>query len=217
MIASAFFASSALAAAAPPGVYIKSVTYGGTGCPQGSVGSLFSDDKTSLTLLFDSYVASAGPNVPITESRKNCQLAADIKVPQGWSYSVAKVDYRGFVNLPAKGTATQSSTYYFQASSQQYTASTNYAGPVNKDYLTSDTVPFQSLIWSDCKATVPVNINTKIKLTVPTGTQGLITTDSIDAKVTQIYGLTWKNCATGADGGRTDDTTTIGVPDRTDA
>ena len=179
---------------APPGVYINSVTYGGSGCPQGSVGSLFSPDRTSLTLIFDQYVASAGPTVPITESRKSCQIAADIRVPQGWSYSIATVDYRGFVDLPAGATAEQSATYYFQGDQLQAISRTNFYGPLSRDYLNSDSIPIEKTIWSACNAVVPVNVKTAIRLSVPRGQTGAITTDSIDAKVKQIYGLQWKRC-----------------------
>jgi len=38
----------------------EQVTYGGSGCPQGTVGSIISEDGTTMTLIFDSYVASMG-------------------------------------------------------------------------------------------------------------------------------------------------------------
>ena len=181
-------------ATAPSGVYINAVSYGGSGCPQGSVGTVFSADRTTLTLIFDSYIASAGPTVPVTESRKNCQIAADIRVPQGWSYSVASVDYRGFVDLPYGASAQQSATYYFQGEQVQATSTSTFQGPVSKDYLVSDRIPLETTVWSDCRAIKPVNVNTKIRLSVPRGQSGQITTDSIDAKVKQIYGLQWRRC-----------------------
>ena len=193
MFSTIFLALSAFAIA-PPNVYIAGVSYGGSGCPQGTVGSLFSPDHTSLTLIFDQYVASAGPGVPITESRKACQIAADIRVPQGWSYSIASVDYRGYVDLPAGANAEQSATYYFQSSSAQAVSRTNFYGPLRKDYLNSDSIPVQTTVWSACNAVVPVNVKTSIRLTVPRGQTGAITTDSIDAKVKQIYGLQWRRC-----------------------
>jgi Domain of unknown function (DUF4360) len=45
----------------PPGqVTINGITYGGTGCPQGTVSQFISDDKQTFTLIFDSYVAEIG-------------------------------------------------------------------------------------------------------------------------------------------------------------
>lgn len=45
----------------PVGVTINQLNYGGTGCPQGSVGALLSEDAQALTLLFDEYsIESSG-------------------------------------------------------------------------------------------------------------------------------------------------------------
>jgi hypothetical protein len=181
-------------AGGPPGVYFGSVSYGGNGCPQGTVSALFAPDRSSFTLLFDSYVASAGPGVPITEGRKACQIAADIRVPQGWQYSIVNVDYRGYVALPPGGVAQQSSIYYFQGSQQQSQAGTTFNGPIAQDYLASDAVPISSTVWSQCNAQIPFNIKSQVRLFVPPGASGQITTDSIDAKVKQIYGLSWRQC-----------------------
>jgi hypothetical protein len=50
----------------PSKVYIESIGYGGTSCPQGTVGQSISNDRTVATLIFDSFVASSGPTVPVT-------------------------------------------------------------------------------------------------------------------------------------------------------
>lgn len=36
----------------PSEVYIRNITYGGLGCPQGSVGQFLSDDRDTCALLF---------------------------------------------------------------------------------------------------------------------------------------------------------------------
>lgn len=90
----------------PGQVYVNGITYGGSGCPQGSVGVSFSPDRTTFTAIFDSFVASSGRGVPVTDQRKNCQVNLDLHYPQGWQYSIAEVDYRGFVALPAGGLFT---------------------------------------------------------------------------------------------------------------
>jgi hypothetical protein len=116
----------------PSQVYINGITYGGTGCPQGTLSSFISADRQTFvkfrtftaiiadlfvsyrfTLIFDEYVASIGPGVPITENRKNCQLDIDLQYPSGFQYSVFNADYRGYAALDANVTGTQQSTYYF--------------------------------------------------------------------------------------------------------
>jgi hypothetical protein len=97
----------------PSSVSINSIVYGGTGCPQGSLGSYISSDRSTFTLIFDDYVASIGPGVAITESRKNCQLNVDLQYPSGFQYSVFSTVYRGYVGLDAGVQGYQGSTYYF--------------------------------------------------------------------------------------------------------
>src|SRR4051812_3346761 len=93
-------AQTALADVPPPGqVFIRNIAYGGNGCPQGSVSQLMSPDATAFTLLLDEYIAEMGPQVPRRDNRKSCQLAIDLIVPAGWSFSVATFDYRGYANL----------------------------------------------------------------------------------------------------------------------
>jgi hypothetical protein len=103
----------------PTLVHINGVTYGGTGCPQGTVGIAISADKTTMTLIFDSYVASLGPTVAVTENRKNCQLNIDLLYPSGFQYSIFSADYRGYAALDSGVTGTIKSTYYFSGSTSQ--------------------------------------------------------------------------------------------------
>ena len=118
----------------PSQVSINGIVYGGTGCPQGSLGSFISADRQTyvlspystradggtlltlnlrFTLIFDDYVASIGPGVGITENRKNCQLNINLEYPSGFQYSVFSQVYRGYVELDAGVSALQEATYYF--------------------------------------------------------------------------------------------------------
>ncbi|KMU80782.1 hypothetical protein CISG_08585 [Coccidioides immitis RMSCC 3703] len=54
----------------PDKVHIVSVNYGGTGCPQGSARTVISDDRETITVIFDKYVAAIGPMFHFDESRK---------------------------------------------------------------------------------------------------------------------------------------------------
>lgn len=72
-----------------------------------------------MTLIFDSYVASQGKGVLVTENRKNCQLNIDLLYPPGFQYSVFSADYRGYAALDKGVTGTQKSTYYFSGQTAQ--------------------------------------------------------------------------------------------------
>ena len=146
-----------------------------------------------MTRIFENYIASVGPYVPISESRKNCQLNINLHVPQGWSYSVASFDYRGYVQLAPGQVAEQKSIYYFSGEANQVSDSFFY-GPVAKDYLTRDNIGFQTLVWSSCNAVEPLNVSSQVSITGDFQRSGEITTDSIDGKFSHRLGLIWRRC-----------------------
>lgn len=65
------------------GVTITGVSYAGSGCNAGTVASVLSGDLTTLTLLYDSFVAQSGEGLSPTNYRKNCQLNVGLRYPQG--------------------------------------------------------------------------------------------------------------------------------------
>jgi hypothetical protein len=174
-----------LAAAPDPSqVYIQSITYGGSGCPQGSVSQSIANDRLSFTLIFDQYVASSGPAIPTTESRKNCQINLNLRVPQGAGNTILDLDYRGYVQLDAAGQASQGAAYYTNGTGHKQ-GGTSFAGPTAMDYLQQDTVPLHLQkvnVLSPCGVVVPVNLNTQVRIDAG---DGQITTDSIDGSIKQ--------------------------------
>jgi hypothetical protein len=188
--------TTALAQPSPNSVYVNNIAYAGTGCPAGTVAGSISADAKSFNLLFDSFVAEAGPGVPLIQSRKNCQLAINLHVPNGWSFSIATIDYRGYAQLEDKVIGLQRSTYYFGGSLQQVSAETQLVGPTEQDYVIRDQVPLVGNVWSKCGVDRPLNINTQVRVNNSKNTSGygMLTTDSIDGQVEQVWGLIWKPC-----------------------
>lgn len=93
MLAAMIFFGSALTQESNyTGPTLISLSYGGTGCPQGSLKFAVPINSTRSMLLlpqtypkvkltsdrvvtvFDGYAASIGKGVPITQARKNCQI-----------------------------------------------------------------------------------------------------------------------------------------------
>jgi len=109
-------------AVAPSGheVEIVGISYAGSGCPAGSAAGQLSGDATTITLLYDSFVAQAGSGTMPADMRKNCQLNVKIHYPSGWQFSVFKADYRGYAALQQGDSGVCKATYYF---SDKYTAS----------------------------------------------------------------------------------------------
>jgi hypothetical protein len=192
-----FAATAAFADSPDPSeVHVTGISYAGSGCPAGSVADILSDDAQQFTLLFDSFVASAGPDINITDNRKNCQLNIGLHVPQGWSYTVATIDFRGYAQLDRRVEGTQKAVYYFGGSTRQATAQSTFRGPMDEDYVIRDTLGLEAVVWSPCGVERNLNINTQVRVnnSRDRNASGLLTVDSIDGSVEQIYHLSWRRC-----------------------
>lgn len=190
------FTLASTAFAAPPWATIRGMSHAGSGCPAGTVAQNLAPDLKAFTLLFDSYIAEAGPGISFAQSRKNCQILLDMNFPQGWSFSIFKVDYRGYANLDRRVTGIQKSTYYFQGQRLGPSFQTSLRGPFDNDYSRRDTLGVSALVWSPCGAQRALNINTQVRINNRRnrGGQGLMTLDSIDGQVKHIYGIRWRRC-----------------------
>jgi hypothetical protein len=168
-------ASTPASAVVPTPPYIQSIIYGGSGCPQGTVGQSLSDDRTTFTLIFDSFVASSGPGVPNSEATKTCVPSLNLLVPT--SPTCIRVTWRGFLQLPdgVKG--------HLQTK-QGDGGPPPFVGPTSRDYTVSDTVLVPGQPGGPGGAPVVVPIYSGITLTPPSTSQAAqMTVDSIDGKL----------------------------------
>ncbi|KAH8896175.1 hypothetical protein GQ53DRAFT_743490 [Thozetella sp. PMI_491] len=183
----------------PPGhqVTIDGIAFAGSGCPAGSVAGQISSDQTTLTLLYDSFVAQAGAGVPASSYRKNCQMNVKIKYPSGWQFSIFKADYRGYAQIPEGDTGTCKATYYFSGDSRQISTTTIIKGPYEDNYIKTDQLSVETTVWSPCGVEGLLNINSEVRLSPPDATKNaLLTVDSTDLKFTQIHYFQWQTCTT---------------------
>ncbi|KAK2760383.1 hypothetical protein FQN54_002453 [Arachnomyces sp. PD_36] len=179
----------------PDEVQIVGLTYGGTGCPSSTVSSILSDDRTIMTLIFDEYVASIGPDVEMTENRKNCQLNINLRYPSGFQYSIFSADYRGYAYLEEGVTGTQKSTYYFSGQLDQTSTATNWTGPYDDDFLLHDEAASTSTVWSPCGENGALNINSQLRLTTTDPeASGQMANDSLDTSFRQVVHVKWQEC-----------------------
>lgn len=167
--------------------------YGGSGCPSDSVSATLSPDAKSLSLLFDSYVVEAGGETGKAFDRKTCNVAIPVHVPQGRSVSVLKVDYRGFNQLP-KGSRSQFNVEYFFAGKRGPVFAQNFNGPKEADYLISNDIVADAMIWSACGEDVNLRTNSSIRVNTTRGQQAMATVDTQDVNAAIIYQLQWREC-----------------------
>lgn len=171
-------------------------SYGGNGCPQGTVGASLSPDKKVLSIIFDQYMAKADANTYL--DRKSCQLGVPIHVPQGLSLSVLKLDYRGYSFVPAGASALFEVEYFlksFNSSNTGPKVSKAFNGPMDSDYLITNNIGVSSVVWSACGEDVNLRVNSSIRArTNSKKYDTIITVDSTDIAAGMIYSLQWKKC-----------------------
>ena len=178
-------------------VYIENIAYAGSGCPMGSIALLKTEDWTLMTILFDQYIASIGPGVPITENRKNCNLNILLHYPVGLQFTMYQTNYSGFASLEDGVRAIQQSDYWFAGFPLlKTTFKTTMVGPFSDAYSRSDQLSDTKLVLSPCGASTTLNIDTQVFLdnSANRNGSGLIDVEVIDHKATTTFHLLWSPC-----------------------
>ncbi|MEU8816163.1 DUF4360 domain-containing protein [Actinoplanes sp. NPDC048796] len=169
----------------------------GSGCPLGSAEVTVSPDSKAFTVTYSEFTAQVGPDTKPTDFRKNCQLALDVHVPQGYTYAIASADYRGYVHLEKGATGSESANYYFQGERQSTRIKHDFTGPADGDWVRSDSVGIQSLSFLPCGEERYLNINTELRVnrgwSSPKATS-FLTMDSTDGNIETTYHVAWQKC-----------------------
>ncbi len=167
--------------------------YGGNGCPANTASVTLSDDKKSLTLIFDQFIVEAGGMNKTTE-RKTCNIAIPVHVPSGFSVSIVNVDYRGYVSLPGQASARLTAEY-FLAGSLGPRFDKTFVGRTDTDYTFKNDIGIQAQVWSPCGADTILRVNAAMLVkTNRYNDEAMATVDSADFKAGMLYKLQWRSC-----------------------
>ena len=183
------------AAMAQSGIRLGTPQYGGSGCPAGTASVTLSPSEDALSILFDAFTASAGSSSGKRVDRKSCNLSIPVTIPQGYSVSVIKTDYRGFNLVPSSGAYTRLNTEYFWAGIRGPMFSKLFTGPQNKDFTTTNGIIAESLDWTPCGASINMRVNSSIMAQSNNRMdQTDIMVDSADITAGLVYHLQWRRC-----------------------
>jgi hypothetical protein len=193
LVALAAIAVSSTASFAQNGITLGNPTYGGNGCPSGSVSAALSPDATSLSILFDQYQAMAGGSTGRSFDRKSCNVAIPVNVPNGFSVSLIAVDYRGFNMLPQGATSTFGVEYFF-AGSRGPVFNRTFRGALTDDYTIRNELLAVGNVWSACGVDVLLRTNTNVRVTTTQNREAMATVDTQDVAAALIYRLAYRPC-----------------------
>lgn len=176
-------------------VVIDLVAMAGSGCRPGTADVAVSPDNTAFTTIYSDYLVEAGPGIPVTAGRRNCQLNVLVHAPAGYTFAIVKVDYRGYGLLNRGAVASHHASYYFQGMTQTTTSNHPIAAPLNDNWIRTDEVPIASVVWHPCGERRNLNINSELRLSrgSSTGTS-FLTMDSTDGSIETMYHLAWQAC-----------------------
>ena len=130
------------AADTPPAeqVGIELVAAAGTGCSTAAVSLIALPGNTGLRLTFAGYRAVAGGDAAPAAVRLTCLLNVAVDVPDGFSYAIARSDYRGRLHAEPGATVVARSTFYFSGGAAILMQTSTFPGPRTEDWQTTDVV-----------------------------------------------------------------------------
>ncbi|MEU2718508.1 DUF4360 domain-containing protein [Streptomyces sp. NPDC007205] len=174
------------------------MTVNGSGCPAGTASVDPAPDRTAFTVTYSDYLAQVGVGAGPTDFRKNCQIMVRVNAPQGFTYGIAKADYRGYASLASGAWARERANYYFQGQSQTASIPHPFYGPMNDNWHATDATPVGSIVYAPCGASRDLAINTQLNVGAgssnPATTTSFMTIDSTDGSLNTIYHLSWNQC-----------------------
>ncbi|GAA4523100.1 DUF4360 domain-containing protein [Amycolatopsis samaneae] len=172
-------------------------TINGSGCPAGTADASadVASDNTSFTVHYRNFKARVGADAPATDFRKNCQINVLVHVPQGFTYAVAKVGYRGFAHLENGASALEQANYYFSGTSPTARVAHTLTGPFHGTWEMTDSA--EALIYAPCDVERNLNINAELRTNAGSSAPeagSFIEMDTEHASVDTIYHFSWKKC-----------------------
>ncbi|MFG2400049.1 DUF4360 domain-containing protein [Streptomyces lydicus] len=178
-------------------ITITVATVNGSGCRPGSAAVAIAPDNTAFTVTYSEYLAQAGGSSKPTDARKNCQIALNVHVPQGFTYAIARADYRGYASLAPGAKGLEQANYYFQGQQQTARKSHSFAGPYDNNWQSSDETDIDALVYAPCGEERYFNINTELRVdgrSADPKTTSFMAMDSTDGSINTVYHFAWKEC-----------------------
>ncbi|GAB3651785.1 DUF4360 domain-containing protein [Glycomyces tarimensis] len=196
MLAGPVQADAELAEAPNGKITIDVATVNGSGCPQGTATVAVNKDNTAFTVTYSRFLVQAGGHSDATDIRKNCQINLAVHIPSGFTYAIAKADYRGLGHLQQGATGMQKASYYFSGDSATIGSTHELNGPYNGDWQFTDKTSVSELVYQPCGEQRNLNINTELRVRAgdDPSLKSFMAMDSTQGSVATVFQFAWKRC-----------------------
>src|SRR5258706_7496610 len=111
---------------------------GQNACPEGTYSVVTSPDGSTLSILFDNFLVKSNSNSTLI--RKFCNIRVPLKLPDGYTLGVYKVDYRGFAHLSSEQYSELFVDYTFGARNKSRRYHRKINGAHDGDFLFTETI-----------------------------------------------------------------------------
>ncbi len=169
--------------------------FSGSGCPAGSVSVAFAPDYSEVSVLFDRFTVEAGGAGLPKKASKDCRIQIPVEVPRGTQVAFARIDYRGFYDLPDHARAKLVVRNAFRGRNGPG-ISRDFSGAATTDFLESNHVNDAEIRWSPCGGLDGITLITSLELH-SNKERALVTIDSEDASGSRgfVYQLLTRPCS----------------------
>jgi hypothetical protein len=165
------------------------------GCPAGTFSAITSPDGTTLSILFDSFMVSGGAGGDAVR-RQACDLQVPLRLPEGYSLGVYRVDYRGFAHLSGKETADLRVDYGLGPRDKGRRFQRKIKGRHDSDFIFTENIGAGLMRRVGCGETAVLNVSLQLTLNADNPSEAMATLDSADGapKGGIIYHLNTRKC-----------------------
>lgn len=171
------------------------------GCPEGSYSVVVSPDRTTLSILFDTFRVDSSPATSAATGdtvSKVCTISYPLNLPANMSLGVYKVDYRGFAKLAPSQEASIEVQYALgpQGNERGRIFRRKVKGAYEGDYFFTENIGAGQMKRVGCGVDARLNIG--IALAVNGRGDSMASLDTSDGKSgALIYHLNLRKCNSG--------------------
>ena len=115
-------------------------------------------------------------------------------MPQGFTYAISQVTYRGYLQLERGAIAMQKASYYFAGDPRTSHAQRLFSYPFAENWTVNHEI--HSLVWAPCRTVRNININSELRVSSnnPHSPVSFMSMDSTDASWSTVYRFKWRRC-----------------------